>query len=409
MENKISEFNEVYYTKGQIKYRIPTSININNFWETLIKERKKTSITTHLQDQNNRTFWFNITPNIAKNISYIDEIAKKDIFNNVPNEVSASVVLDSLINEAFNSSVIEGAFSTKKRTEELVNKKLTPQDKSERMILNNYYALEYILENLDHELNEDVIINIYKILTKDTLDKDDIVNKYRTGFVGVWDQKKNCYTYKAPPHDQVQNLIDSLIEFVSSDNDFHPLIKACIIHFYFVYIHPFFDGNGRTARAISYMYLLQNGYDFFKFFSISSLIQEERRKYYESIENTEIYDSDLTYFIDYYLNMIVKSIQRVIDKFSKELGKQLIKLMLSKANIVLNKRQLKIINYFLSTEKNIITTDDYKKRCKISYETARTDLLELTTLGFFSKKKIGKKFIFTFNSVEDVTKLLSSQ
>jgi len=398
----VIEFNKHYFTKEQLKYRIPSTLNLSTFWDELVEERKKTLTEVPLADQNGHYFWFNVTEKIAENINSIDKIATRDILEHVPSEISASVILDSLIDEAYYSSVIEGAFSTKRRTEELVNNKLEPENKSERMILNNYFALSYILENLSSPINEETILNIYTILTKDTLEADDIVEKYRNDFVGVWDQKKLCYTYEAPHHTKVQELMDSLIDFINNNDTFPPLIKACIIHFYFVYIHPFFDGNGRTARAISYMYLLKQGYDFLKFFSISSLIQEERRKYYESIENTENYESDLTYFIDYYLSMITKSLNRVLEKFKKEFGKKIIKTLLQRTGIILNIRQNKIINHYISIDKNTLSIEEYKKKYKISYETARTDLQELATLGFFQKRKVGKKFIFIFNKLEDI-------
>ena len=198
--------------------------------------------------------------------------------------------------------------------------------------------------------------------------------------------------------------MDSLLEFINSNNNYHPVIKACIIHFYFVYIHPFFDGNGRTARALSYMYLLQNNYKFFKFFSISSVINEERSRYYDAIENTEVYDSDMTYFIKYHTSMIVQSIANIKNNFKKEFGRQLIKDTLEKAGIILENRQSKAINSFITIDKNFITISEYQRKFKVSYETARTDLLELETIGFFRKVKKGKKFIFVFNDFNEIIK-----
>ncbi|KYH34833.1 adenosine monophosphate-protein transferase SoFic [Clostridium tepidiprofundi DSM 19306] len=404
MKELIDKANERYFTKKELKYRIPREINIDKFWGKLQEERKKTAIYIPLKDQNDNFFYFNITDNIKNNMSIIEDTATRDIFKSMPYDVEISVIADSLIDEAYNSSVIEGAFSTKKRTKELVENDSIPRNKSEQMILNNYYALQYILNNIDNPLNEEIILDIYRILTKNTLNKDEIVDKYRNDFVGVWDRKQNCFSYKAPHHSKVQELMNSLLSFIHNNTDIHPLIKACIIHFYFVYIHPFFDGNGRTARAISYMYLLQEGYDFFRFFSISSMIKDERKKYYEAIENTEIYDSDMTYFVDYYLTMIVKSMKNVIDKFEKEYGKRLIRDILDKVGITLSKRQYKVINFFIAANKNIITIDEYKKKNKISYETARTDLNQLTLLGFFQKTKIGKKYVYKFNKVNEIIK-----
>ena len=402
MNNLINNFNEKYFTKKEIQYRLPHNVDLNEFWDKLLNIRKNTGIKIPLIDQSSNNFWFNLTDDISKNIASIESSATEDLFKSVPLDLEISVIADALIDEAFNSSVIEGAFSTKRRTKEMIEKHLQPSNKSEIMIMNNYRALLYITEHLDEPLNEDIILSVYKILTQDTLNKDDIVEKYRTDSVYVWDTKENKVTYTAPPHNHVQDLMNSLLDFINSNNNYHPVIKACIIHFYFVYIHPFFDGNGRTARAISYMYLLQNGYDFFKFFSISSVINEEKNRYYDAIENTEIYGSDITYFIKYYSSMIVRSISKIKNNFKKEFGRKLIKNSLEKSGIILDKRQNKIINYFITNDKNFITIEDYQKRFKISYETARTDLLELETIGFFKKSKKGKKYVFIFNDFSEI-------
>ncbi|GAA0717337.1 Fic family protein [Clostridium malenominatum] len=402
MNNLIINFNEKYLTRKEIEYRIKSDVNLDILWGELLLNRKKTGVEVPLIDQSSNNFWFNLTNDIIKNIDSIDNSATEDLFKSVPIDLEASVIADALIDEAFNSSVIEGAFSTKRRTKEMIEKHLKPSNKSEIMILNNYQALLYIMEHLDEPISEDTILSIYKILTQDTLVEDDIVEKYRTDAVYVWDTKTSKITYTAPPHETVQELMNSLLKFINSNNNYHPIIKACIVHFYFVYIHPFFDGNGRTARAISYMYLLQNGYKFFKFFSISSVINEEKNRYYDAIENTEIYDSDLTYFIKYYSSMIVRSISKIKNNFKKEFGRRLIKDTLDKSGIILDKRQNKIINHFITIDKNFITIEDYKKKFKISYETARTDLLELETIGFFKKSKKGKKYIFIFNDLNEI-------
>lgn len=403
-ENLINAFNERYLAKKEIQYRVPNVVNIEIFWETIVQSRKSTSTLVPLLDQKNNYFWFNITKEIKANIDEIEKSATEDIFKSVPESFEMSVIADALIDEAYNSSVIEGAFSTKRRTKEMIEKNLEPINKSEIMILNNYRALSYILENLDHPFTESTILSIYKILTKNTLDKDNEVEKYRNDTVYIWDRKTNSITYTAPDHTMVQSLMDTLLKFINENTHFHPVIKACIIHFYFVYIHPFFDGNGRTARAISYMYLLQNGYNFFKFFSISSVINEEKNKYYDAIQNTEDLDSDMTYFINYYTSMIVRAILKIKNNFRKEFGRKLIKDTMAMTDIILSKRQYKIINHLITVDKNFITISEYQKRYKVSYETARSDLNELTLLGFFKKRKTGKKFIYVFENINNIIK-----
>ena len=137
-------------------------------------------------------------------------------------------------------------------------------------------------------------------------------------------------------------------------------------------------------------------------FGMLKLIKDEKNRYYDALENTEIYDSDITYFIKYYSSMIVRSISKIKNNFTKEFGRRLIKDTLEKSSIMLHTRQTKIINHFITIDKNFITIEDYQKKFKISYETARTDLLELETIGFFKKSKKGKKYIFIFNDINKI-------
>lgn len=284
----------------------------------------------------------------------------------------------------------------------MVEKKLQPTNKSEQMIINNYKALDFIMQNLTNPLDEEMILSLYKILTEHALEEGCEVEKYRNDLVFVCDVNSSQPIYTAPPHTKVQSLMDSFIEFINSPDDLHPVIKASIIHFYFVYIHPFFDGNGRTARAISYMYLLQKGYDFFKFFSISSVIKEQKTKYYKALKETEDYDSDLSYFVNFNVEMILVSILRIMENFNREYGYRLILVYLNQSGIILSPRQKKALSIFLKADKNYTTIDEYAKKLKVTYETSRTDLNQLSELELFKKSKISKRFIYTIIDLNDI-------
>lgn len=395
--NKFNSF--TYYNKKDVMYRLESPITIDEFWPTLLSFRKKNSTILSLTDQNNNQLWFVLTEFIKKRLEVIDNQATENFFDKVDEKIQKSVILNALIDEAFNSSVIEGAFSTKKKTRELVEQKTVPNNKSEQMIYNNYKALDFILENLNKPINEDLILSVYKIVVDKTLDNED---KYRDGMVYVWDLNSQQPIYTPPNHIEVQPLMNKLIEFINREDELHPIVKSCIIHFYFVYIHPFFDGNGRTARAISYMYLLKKGYNFFKFFSISTVVKEHKGKYYKALKDTEDYDSDLTYFIYFYVEMIVDSIVRIINQFEKEYLRKIIETYLLNLGINLSKRQKRAINHFIRVDKNFTDIEEYKKRSKITYETARTDLNQLVQLGIFSKLKEGKKYIFKMATASEI-------
>lgn len=391
-----------YLNKKEIMYRIKPPAKIEEVWPSLNQFRNAHGVNTPLKDQHNNNFWFYLPQSTMKRLALIDKTATNNIFQHTQKSVQSSVILDALIDEAFNSSVIEGAFSTKKRTKEMVEKKVKPSNKSEQMIINNFNALDFILHNLSNPLNEDMILSVYRILTENALDEGSEIEKYRDDLVFVCDVNSTQPIYTAPPHTQVQSLMDTLIEFIHTPDDLHPVIKSCIIHFYFVYVHPFFDGNGRTARAISYMYLLQKGYDFFKFFSISSVVREQKVKYYKAIKETEDFECDLSYFINFYVEMILASILCILDKFNQEYGYKLVLTYLNQAGIILSPRQKKAINTFMKANKNYTTINEYSKRLKVTYETARSDLSQLSELGLFKKSKISRRFIYTIIDHDEI-------
>jgi len=394
-----------YLNKKEIKYRLPAGTQLQDFWAGLMEYRIKKGQLLPLLDQNQKKFWFCDLP-YADRLELIDTYAKNTVNNHIDIIFKKSpkqerlLVMDALIDEAFNSSVIEGAFSTRKRSKEIIEKGIKPANISEQMIYNNYKALDFILDNIHCQIDNELIIQIYKIITHNTLGEEDKTDGYRNDSVIIWDYANQKKIYEGPHHSEIPRMMADLINLICDEDDLHPVVKASIIHFYFVYVHPFFDGNGRTARALSYMYLLQKGYDFFKFFSISTVIREQKNKYYKAIQNCEDYSSDLTYFIDFNIKMILESILNVLNRIGKEFGKLLIFHNLDKRGILLTLRQKRCLSYFIKTEKNYITIDEYKNKYKIAYETARKDLNSLETIGIFHKTKVGKKYIYKFIGLE---------
>lgn len=407
-EQLFDHYTQRYLNKKEIMFRLPSEFKINYFWSEIEEYRRNKGKEVQLLDQQGKKFWFCPIPYREK-LKIIDEYAKKSLSNHIIDSIitktpvsEKALIMDALIDEAFNSSVIEGAFSTKKRTKELIQKKLKPINNSEQMINNNYRSLEYILDNLHMPISESIILEIYKIITESTLEEDYQVEKYRNDTVIIWDYAIQKEIYEGPNYLKVPGMLDDLLYFINSKDQLHPIEKASILHFYFVYIHPFFDGNGRTARALSYMYLLQQGYDFFKFFSISTVIREQKGKYYKAIQDVEDYESDLTYFIDFHTKMIITSISNVLKRLGKEYGKYLLFDILEKKGILLKERQKKCLAFFIKTEKKYITVEEYLKKYKVSYETARNDLNSMTSFQLLSKEKIGKKYVYKFIGLDEL-------
>ncbi|WP_127531110.1 Fic family protein [Paenibacillus kobensis] len=402
--------NESYLTKQSFIYKQKVGSTVMRDWERIIRKRKDISIEINLLDQNKEKIWFVLTPQLMAQLHKLEEGASNDIQDIISYVTDwDNKVTELLIDEAYNSSVIEGAISTRKRTAEMLKKKEPPRDNSERMIYNNYAAMMYILDYINDQnnvINEDSFIALHKIITEGTLDEEDVTDKYRDDYVQVKDMSTNRVIYTAPRPEDVQWMMNDLFKFISDKSEFHPIIKALIVHFYIVYVHPFFDGNGRTARAFTVMYLLKEGYNFFKYLSISTAINKKKSKYYKAIEDCEQNPTDVTYFLMNQLELLLVRYFELITELKQEVGKRIINTWLDKHHYVLSKRQFKEVEYLSKKSNNLVTIAEYKKRHKVSYETARSDLLELEVIGMFDKSKVSRKYVYTFNFTQFVSKVL---
>ena len=385
----------IYMTKRDLLYRVSGEEDFAEVWEQLQISRRENGVKIPLKDQEDKDLFFSLTEELKKKVVAVDDLARNNFFDNLDENEKIDLIRAAQEDEAFYSSVIEGAHTTKKRTKELVEKGLEPKNKDERMVLNNYKALMFILENLHRDIDEDIIIKIYQKVTEGTLDEEELGYRNNQNYV----RSLNEVVYEPPKYEEVPKLMKDLVKFINDDSEdlLHPLIKALILHFDFVYIHPFNDGNGRTARALTYMYLLKSGYHFFKFFSISSLLKEFRGNYYKAIKNVEDYDSDVTYFIEFYLDMMEKSIKKVSSDFRNQYLLKVIKEKILNRGLELNSRQVKSLEKIIKVNKKNVDIAFYMSLNKVVQETARKDLQELVEMEILQVTKLGKKNVYNLN------------
>lgn len=387
MEQLIPRFIDRYLPRKEILHRLPVSMPIALFWPELQKARRARSITLPLRDQEGQNFWFVLNATIEAQCDRIAALAWRDVV--LSGSAFENQLEDAAIDEAIYSSMVEGAFTTREAAIGFLKKNKRPANQSEQMVKNNYDALTYVLEHLGQTITEDTLIAIAQIVTRDASEEQ--VCGYRQEAVFVTNQEGIVYT--PPKAECVPDMMRALLDFISH-SELHPILKACIAHFYFVYVHPFGDGNGRTARALSYMMLLQAGYDFFRYVSISGLVAKERGKYYRSIQNVEESDSDMTYFIDCYSDMLSRTVTEMEDHFVHHvLAQQRMKQLA--ASGALNDRQLKGAKWLLESANENVTVEAWKKKYKVVTETARRDLLTLCESGVLKRKIEGRKAVFS--------------
>jgi Fic family protein len=390
-------FQDRYLNKIEIGYRLPGEISLEATWEHILADRKGRGETLTLLDEQGRNFWYVNTKPLQAKLHHIDSRGKDTLYRNIKREIEHELILDSIIEEAWASNIIEGAFTTHKRAQELVRRDLTPKDKNDLMMKNNHLAMTYILENREVAFSIDLILQLHRIITQETLDDPDYCGNFRNDDVYIWD-KTGTIIFKPMKAEKILPRLNNFIEWVKTDSEedfIHPIIKASIIHFYMVYVHPFFDGNGRTARSLFYFYLLKNNYDFFKYFSISVLIAKQREKYYKAIKEVEDYENDLTYFLLYSTDIVLKSIEEILDKILRKFRSIVLQQKLDEKGVYLNKRQNRLLKIIIHHDHKSMTTRRYEKIFRVAYGTARSDLNEMVEYGLLKKQKVGKGYVYS--------------
>jgi len=360
----------------------------------------------YMTDIDDRPFTFCLTDHILKNLHFIDMhlsdnfvLEHADLHQDKKQEWLEKRVIASLIDEAITSSQIEGAATTRTQAKAMIKSGKKPVTDDEKMILNNYRAIRLITQEFkESALSAELIQKIHSVLTDDLMDDPHEAGRFRQDEsedekVRIWDDDGLLFT--PPHHSEIKQRIDNLCRFVNDEEDFyHPVIKAVILHFMIGYIHPFTDGNGRTARGLFYWYLVRKGYRLFEYVSISEEITKSIGQYKRAYLYTEKDDADLTYFIYYHLEVI----RRCIGKLEEYIARKMTEYQALKKRIrqqdSINLRQIDLLNHALRHTDAVFTIKGHLNSNKISWATARSDLLGLEDKGFLTRQKSGKELYF---------------
>jgi len=390
-----SEYNKRYFYWEELKYRVDDKIKREYLW-TLMKILRSDNydkikfegikmIYSLLSDFNKRLHLFD--KNLAGNI----RIDGKSL------NLQESYVISSLMEEAIASSQLEGAVTTRKVAKAMLREKKKPKTESEKMISNNYETMQFIFEQKNIKITPEMILEIQKRITKDTLDDSTDEGKFRDND-DITVRNDEIVAHVPPTYKEISNLIKEFCDF-ANDNEgefIHPIVKGIVLHFLIGYIHPFNDGNGRTARSIFYWYMLSQGYWLFQYMAVSKRILRSRKNYDLAYLYTEQDDMDLTYFIKYLLECIEDALKDLIEYIKLQQKEQKKTKELIKNNPDLNLRQALILEEFTKHQSKLFTIKEIVQTYGIVYQTARTDLFLLEKKGLISKKISGKTFVFFY-------------
>lgn len=391
-----------------LKYRKPPEGFTTEEWWLAIKfARVSGGYVLPFKAISGEHFTYNLPPFIQKMLHLVDRDASGRI--ELPEVVTNPHTRDrflvrSLIEEAITSSQLEGAATTRQEAKEMLRQGRKPRDRSERMILNNYHAMEFIREASGAPLTPELILELHEILTADTLDDPAAVSRWRREgeSVRVVDQRDETVLHVPPPAGQLEARIACLCEFANAGEDeafIHPVLRSILVHFMVAYDHPFVDGNGRTARALFYWSMARHGYWLMEFISISTILTNAPSKYARAYLLTETDDNDTTYFIDYQLSVILRAIESLQEYLARKTAevRQADEWLRrsSKLKSLLNYRQVALIQHALKHPYEEYTVRSHMRGHAVTYETARSDLLALADAGLLEKGMRGRAYVFT--------------
>lgn len=291
----------------------------------------------------------------------------------------------ALILETHYSTHIEGTEINLAQAQDVLSGKkvagINPDDKKE---LTNYKkAMNFIAKYLGKEdpITQGLIRELHKMIVQGARGDNAQAGSYRQIQNYVANSKTLDIIYTPPQSLEVPHLMRELTDWINKAvYDLSPILVAAITQFQFVHIHPFLDGNGRTARLLSTLILYKTGYDFKRLFTISEYYDQDRQAYYNAIQSVRENEMDMTSWLEYFAEGLRLQMQGIQEK-----GKKIIKsdnFLYDLKKLGLNERQLKGIKYIIQNGK--ITPSEYRKINDCIHRTAQRDLEDL------AKRKIIK-------------------
>lgn len=354
------------------------------------------------KDGNALTYW--LTDAAQHELMMID----RELAGNVPGPVSGAIpagereryIRKSFVEEAISSSLLEGAATTRVDAKKMLREGRAPRSSGEQMVANNYNAMLFIRDHLETDLSESFIHELHEIITQGTMPSEKVGRWRRPEEdVAVYDVRDNELMFQPPDAVDLPVRMRRLCKFANQRPEqtksfLHPVVQAIAIHFQFGYEHPYCDGNGRVARALFYWLALRSGYWLFEFLPISAILRKAAVRYGRSYLYTEHDQFDLGYFLTYQLEITARARGELAQYLERQAEKRREADKATDNDSRLNSRQRMLVRRLINSHDPTIAIASHQKRERISYPTARLDLMRLEEHGYLRSKKMGKQLIF---------------
>lgn len=383
----------------------PPGMSPEEWWMKLKFERRANLRALPLTEpKGGEPFVYNLPDSVLRSLHRIDQRCAGEV---VMDEVVTSdsqardrYLVNSLTEEAIRSSQLEGATTSRRVAKELLRSGREPRDRSERMIFNNYRALQYMRTEMGDALSPDTIFELHRILTEGTLDDPGAAGRLQTAHedrVVVMDRDGGRVLHRPPHPDLLPGRMDALCAFANEkegETFIHPVVRAILLHFWLAYDHPFVDGNGRTARILFFWLMRRHRYWLVEYLPISRIIQQAPARYGRAFLETETDGGDTTYFLIHQLGVIEKAIEELHEYLARKADEIREVEELIHGGDGFNNRQLTILSDALRHPDRSYTFGEHAQASRVTHETARADLTGLVERGLLLRRKAGREYRF---------------
>ena len=343
---------------------------------------------------------FSITHKILKNIGNIE--ASREIIDKAPllPYYEKQFQNDAIVRAVHYGTHIEGNELNLSQAEKVLQgEEISARERDVQEVINYRKVMELIsslqtrlpdgqVANGKWKIDEELIKKIHEITVHKILHLDQ-QGAYRKTQVVVKNSKTGEVSFRPPMAVAVPFQIKDLLTFLNQENDLHPVLKSGIVHYELVRIHPFLDGNGRVARAISTLILFQEGYDIRKFFSLEEYFDSNASDYYNALQSVEKNGRDLTDWLSYFSEGMAIELSKIKAKVERISIDANLRKKLGGKPVLLSDRQLKIIEYIQKV--GYLQNRAFDQLFPmVSEDTILNELKALYKLGLIKKQGITK-------------------
>ena len=345
---------------------------------------------------------FTISNKILKNIGIIE--ACKEVIDHAPllPYYEKQFRDEALARTVHHGTHIEGNELNLTQTEKvLAGQEVVARERDIQEVINYRKAMEFIdesrIKNQESRIDEELIKHLHK-LTVNKIMEEGKAGVFRKTQVVVKNSHTGEISFRPPMAVAISFQIKHILSFIntSSAQDIHPVLKSGVVHYEIVRIHPFLDGNGRVARALSTLILFLEGDDIRKFFSLEEYFDHDASAYYEVLQSVEKREGDLTFWLEYFTQGLAIELSKIKEQVEKISVDGKLKERLGGKPLLLSERQIKIVQFIQKTG-HLQNKAFPSLFSMVSEDTILNELKGLLKVGIIRKQGVtkGAKYIMT--------------